>query len=189
MRRILLIIILIGIWNYSSSQSSYFPLKKGMKLTYAYGKEIYGGTPYENNTVEIEILNDTKIIDGKEYFISKNTSGSMEGDKTVIKSYFRFGNDGSLISKSDENTEELVVMQKTPTVGYTSPSQGGGTSKVIDLNATIKTPIKTYTNCLIIEFNENQTITRAYYQKDIGMVATTIVSDGSEKIFIYLISE
>jgi hypothetical protein len=31
--------------------------------------------------------------------------------------------------------------------------------------------------------------TRVYYQKNIGMVATTMIMDGSEKIFIYLLSK
>jgi hypothetical protein len=189
MKKLLMIIVLIAFWSYSNGQSSYFPAKKGTNWTYAFGKEIYGGTPYENYTSEIKILDATEVIDGKEYFVSETSMGGKEGDKTVIKTYFRFGNDGSLISKIDKDKKEFVSMNKSPKVGDIYTSQQGGTSKVVDLNATIKTPITTYTNCLMIEINESQTISRAYYQKNTGMIATTMIMDGKEKIFIYLVSE
>lgn len=189
MKKLLIIIVLIGIWNYSNGQSSYFPVEKGMSWTYAYGAEIYGGTPYEDYTCDVTILDSNEVFDGKEYYISEASMGSGEGDNTEIRTYFRIGNDGSLISKVDEKTEEFVSMSKTPKVGDVYGSQQGGSTKVLDLDATIKTPTTTYTDCLLMEISDDQTTTRVYYQKNIGMVATTLVAEGSEKLFIYLVSE
>ena len=73
-----------------------------------------------------------------------------------------------------------------PKVGDTYSSQNNGTSKVVDLNATIKTPISTYTDCLAIEIVENQKTFKTYYKENIGLVATTTFKDGKEVIFIYL---
>jgi len=64
-----------------------------------------------------------------------------------------------------------------------------GSSKVLDLNATITTPTTTHSNCLMVEVAASESTTRVYYQKNIGMVATTMIMDGSEKIFIYLLSK
>ena len=77
-------------------------------------------------------------------------------------------------------------MNTVPKLGDTYSSQNNGMTKVVDLDGTIKTPISIYTDCLIIETTENQTIYRTYYKKNIGMIATTIVKDKKEMIFIYL---
>ena len=77
-------------------------------------------------------------------------------------------------------------MNTVPKVGDTYSSQNNGITKITDLNATIKTPISTYNDCLVLETNENQTITRTYYKRNIGIIATTLVKDGKEMIFIYL---
>ena len=81
------------VWNYTEAQTSYFPVEKGSKWTYAYGKEIYGGTPYEDYKFEVEILENEETIDGKEYFVSKGKMVGGKGDDVVVTSYFRFGND------------------------------------------------------------------------------------------------
>jgi hypothetical protein len=189
MKRLFFIIALFGFWNYAKGQSNYFPINEGKNLTYAFGKEIYGGTPYEGYRFQVSILDAKEEIDGKEYFISETSTGSESGEKTIIRSYLRFGDDGSVISKVSKDSSEQLVLQKNPKIGDSYASQQAGTAKVLDLNATIKTPIMTYTNCLMIETEENQTISRVYYQENIGMVAATTFTDGSEKIFIYLISE
>ncbi|NRB61721.1 MAG: hypothetical protein HRU40_01600 [Saprospiraceae bacterium] len=185
----ILIIALVLIWNYSNGQSDYFPVEKGKTWTYAFGAEIYKGTPYENYQSEVKILEDTETINGTTYFIAQNATGDPKGNKTTLISYFRFSDDGSLISKNSKNSEELIIMKKTPQVGDTYRSQNGGTSKVIDTNATLKTPESTYDNCLMLEIKEEQSTLRSYYQKNIGMIATTIIQNNTEKIFIYLISE
>ena len=187
MRILFSMIVFCVVLNASFAQSDYFPVDKGTEWTYAFGAEIYAGTPYEDYISEVKILDVSETIDGKEYFVSETSMGSADGDKTVIQSYFRFGDDGSLRTKVDKNSKELVSLNKTPKIGDTHASQQGGTSKVVDLNASIKTPLKTYNNCLVVEINENQTITRAYYQKDLGMVATTMLIEGSEKIFMYMV--
>ena len=181
-----LIAVLILIGTYSNAQSSYFPLTPGTTLSYAFGSEIYGGTPYENYKSEVTIAETTETIDGKEYFISENRTGNTKGDQTVIRTYFRYRTDGSLVSKTDKTTEEIVVMNSTPKVGDTHSSQNNGITKVIDLKGTIKTPISTYSDCLVIEIIENQTTLRSYYKKNIGMIATTMVKDEKEMFFIYL---
>jgi len=184
-----LIAILILIWNYSNAQSSYFPLTKGTTLSYAFGSEIYGGTPYENYKCEVTILENTETIDGKEYFVSESITGTNKDNQTIITSYFRYRTDGTLISKATKNSEEIVVMNTVQKVGDTYSSQNNGITKVIDLSATIKTPVSTYSDCLVLETNENQTITRIYYKRNIGMIATTLIKDDKEMIFIYLEKE
>lgn len=188
MRVIFAVIVLSVALNFSFAQLDYFPVDKGTQWTYAFGTDLYGGTPFENYTSEIRILDAVETIDGTEYFVSESATGNSDSEKTVIRSYFRFADDGSLISKVDKNAPEVVSMKKNPKVGDTYPSQQGGTSKVVDLNASIATPVKTYNNCLMIEIEENQTTSRAYYQKNVGMVATTIIADGTEKLFIYLLN-
>lgn len=189
MKALLMTITLMAVWTYSNGQSKFFPLTKGTTWVYSFGKEIYGGTPYEYYTNKVKILDITETIGGIEYFVSETSTGSGNDNRTTITTYFRFGKDGSIISKSDKTAKELVAMKKDPNVGDTYESRQGGTSKVINLNASIKTENKTYTGCLLIETIENQTIFRTYYQKHIGMVATTIVSDGKERIFTYLVSK
>ncbi|WP_027420675.1 hypothetical protein [Crocinitomix catalasitica] len=184
-----LIITLILICNYSNGQSSYFPLEKGTTLVYTYGEALYKGTPYENYTTEVKVLDNTETINGIKYFVSESSTGDSKDNRTVILSYYRFGKDGSLITKSSKNGEEVIAMKETPKVGDTYPSQRGGTSKVTDLNATFTTPVSTYNNCLVIETIEGQTTYRAYFKKNIGMVATTIIQDNTEKVFICLQSE
>jgi len=189
MKKLLMITVLIVLCGYSKGQHSYFPVEKGMSMTYAFGSEIYKGTPYETYQSTVKILEETETIEGKEYFVSESSTGNKESDPTVITSYCRFGSDGSLFSKANKTANEILVLKKTPKVGDKNTSQQGGTSEVVDLNATIKTPTDTYSECLMIEVKENETLSRMYYQKNTGMVATTMVIEGNEKIFIYLLSK
>ena len=189
MKKLLIIMISMVVWNYTEAQTSYFPVEKGSKWTYAYGKEIYGGTPYEDYKFEVEILENEETIDGKEYFVSKGKMVGGKGDDVVVTSYFRFVNDGSIITRQDKATEEIVQFSNEPKVGDKFGSQQDGSSKVLDLNATITTPTTTHSNCLMVEVAASESTTRVYYQKNIGMVATTMIMDGSEKIFIYLLSK
>lgn len=189
MKTLLFCLLLLGLCNNLHAQSDYFPVEIGASWKYAFGAELYAGTPYEHYSTYVEILDASETIDGKDYFVSKTSMGSGDSDMTVIQTYFRYGKDGALIAKAGKDKPEIISMNQTPKVGDTHASQQGGTSKVIDLNASIKTPTKTYTNCLLLEIRENNTVSRAYYEKNKGMVATTIMAEGSEKIFMYLVSE
>lgn len=187
-----MILVLIAIWNFSNAQSSYFPLNKGAVFTYAYGSELYQGA-YDDKRIKVSILSTTKIIDGKEYFISETSTGSDKSYSTLTTSYVRIGTDGSILATQDVGEQEYTTIQASPKVGNTWPSKNGKLTcitRVVNLDGTIKTANKTFTNCLVLEQKtEDGRTMKSYFKEDLGMVATTIIMDGSEKIFIYLVSE
>lgn len=192
MKKSLLILALIVAWSYTRGQSSYFPLEKGKTLTYAYGSELYQGE-YQDIRMKVTILPTTEVMNGKEYFISETSSGSGGNYTVHATSYVRMGKDGSIIGMQDKAGEESTVIQASPTIGSTWSSRDGQrtyTATVTDLSGTITTATEAYSNCLVVEqATEDGIITRSYFKKGVGMVATTVIKDGSEKIFIYLVSE
>ena len=192
MRRLFLIFVLISICNFSNAQSNYFPLEKGATFTYAYGSELYQGA-YDDKRFKVKILNTTKMIDGKEYFISETSSGSGDNYALIATSYMRAGKDGSIYSLPDEDGEEYITIPAALKIGKTWTTTNGEvtyTTRVADLNGTIKTATKSYSNCLVVEQkDQNGMLTRTYSQEGVGMVATTLIKEGSEQIFIYLVTE
>jgi hypothetical protein len=190
MKRLFLIFVLISICNFSNAQSNYFPLEKGATFTYAYGSELYQGA-YDDKRFKVKILNTTKVIDGKEYFISETSSGSGDNYALIATSYMRAGKDGSILTLQDE--EEYITVPAVPKIGKTWTTTNGEvtyTTRVADLNGTINTATKTYSNCLVLEQkDQNGMLTRTYSQEGVGMVATTLLKDGSEQIFFYLVNE
>ncbi|MEM6829787.1 MAG: hypothetical protein AAF551_04675 [Bacteroidota bacterium] len=191
MKKLSILLLLTGIWNCSFGQSSYFPIKKGTTLTYAYSDELYKGQSVDVSQLKmtVKVLNETQSINGKDYFVSETSTGGLAPD---FKSYIRIGNDGSILSMEEGETEESLMMKKSPTVGdswITNKKAGESKNKVVGLDGTIKTPAGTYTNCLVLEIFENGTMSKGYFKENLGMVAVSVMMGGSEKLFVYLVDE
>ena len=188
MKNLTLILAFIGIWNSVVAQNDYFPLKKGTKITYAYSEEMYSGQNIDVSKLKmtIKVLDETKVIDGNNYMISETSMGAMAGN---IKTFLRIDESGAIVGKQGEEGKESILMKKELEVGDSWETNRGGavsTNKVIDLAGTIKTPLKTYTDCLVVEGNDSRSVTKAYFKKGIGMVAIVIVAGDAEKLFVYL---
>lgn len=192
MNRLSTILVLLATLNFVNGQSSYFPFEKGSSFTYAYGSELYQGT-YDHMRIKVETLNNTKMIDGKEYFITETSTGSDDNFSKISTSYVRTAKDGSVFTIQAEGEKEYLSIQAMPKVGDKWASKNGKistTTLVTETNGNIKTDNKTYTDCLVLEQkSEDGTVTKSYFQKNVGMVATTLVVEGSEKIFIHLVNE
>lgn len=192
MKKLLMILTMIVIWNFSNGQSIYYPINKETTLTYAYGSDLYNGA-YDNVRLKVMTLNSTEVIDGKEYYISETSSGSDGKYTPMMTSYVRVGKDGSVLVRQEGDDDEYIFIQTSSKVDDTWPSRNGtlaSTTRVTSLDGIIKTDTKTYTDCLVLEQKtEDGRIMQSYFVKDLGMVASTITMDGSEKIFIYLINE
>lgn len=189
MKKLSLLLALFGIWNYSLGQSSYFPLKKGTTMTYAYGKELYQGQNVDISQLRmtVKILEETKVINGNEYFISETSAGTP---MPATKAFLRVNDQGAIVGIEDGATEESVMIKQPLEVGDSWTTSKGGmtsTSEVVALNGSIETPAETFTNCLVVASSENGTQTKAYFKEDVGMVAIQVVMGGSEKLFVYLI--
>lgn len=192
MKKIVTILVFIAICKFSNGQSNYYPIEKGATFTYAYGNELYDGS-YSKMRSQISILNTTKIIDGKEYFMFETSSGSEDNYSVIASSYARVGEDGSIFALEKEGNQEYLTLKTPLKLGATWSSKSGqltSTIKVINLDGTIKTANTTYANCLVVEQKtEDERIMRSYFKEGIGMVATTMIVDDSEKVFIYLVNE
>ena len=187
MKNLLVILICLSAWTYSSAQSSYFPVEPGKKWTYAFGKDIYGGTPYENYITEVAIQRDKEIIDGKSYYVLTSSSGLETSENSAIKTYVGFSDDGAILSKVEGTDKFYTTMNSNPKVGDEFLSPTGGTSKVISLNASITSPTDSYDDCLLIEMADSDLVMRSYYKKGVGLVVHCMVVEGTEKIFSYLL--
>jgi len=191
MKYLLALLTLIIVSYRVSGQSAYYPLKEGSSHTYAYGSQLYDGA-YDDKRVKVKILNDSKTLDGNVYFVSETSMGSNGNYRIYATSYLRIDGKGSIMMKQNLNHKEVMMIPSAPKVGTSWSAEINNvahTNTVVDLNGSIKTKQTTYNNCLVLEQKANEGIvTRSYYKKGVGMVATTMLADYSEKIFIYLIN-
>ena len=188
MNKLIASLLLLGIANFSIAQSSYFPIKKGSIMTYAYSKELYQGQNFDVSQLKmtVTISTETKNIDGMEYFISTTSTGGLSPNFT---SYFRIDSDGAIWAISEEGKQESIMMNKNPKVGDTWTTSKGSfksTSKVIDLSGSITTPTGSYSDCMVVESTENGATSKAYFHPGTGMVAVAVSMGGSDKLFVYL---
>lgn len=190
MKKLYFLLIFITLSTFTVGQSDYFPIEQGSVYTYAYSKALYEGQNFDvsNLSMTVEVLDETKVIDGKEYYVSQ-TSTSFTSPQ---KAYMRVAGDGSIYVIQEEGGEEAVMMSNSPAVGDTWDTYKGSgkvEGKVIALDGTVKTPITTYTGCLVLEYTENGATSRGYFYPGKGMVAVTVLIEGKEMLFVYLISE
>lgn len=191
MKKLFIVLLLVKFCHYSFGQSSYYPLKKGETLTYAYGKELYQGQNIDvsQRRMTVKILDEPQAINGKDYFVVETTSNGVATD---VKSYLRVGGDGAILGIQEGETQESIIMKKSPAVGDTWVTNRGGiqsTSSILELDGTIKTPAKTFENCLVLESVQNGSTTKGYFQRGLGMVAITMIVGDLEKLFIYMVNE
>ena len=138
----------------------------------------------------MKVKESTHKINGKDYIVFSNSYGSNGGFKFVNDSYVRVGEEGDIFMLNENKIGESISMKKEIKLGDSWPSNKGGvttTLTVVALDGEINTPHKTYSNCLVLEGQERDMITRSFFQENIGMVATTLEMEGEEKVFIYLI--
>jgi hypothetical protein len=169
-------------------QNPYYPLEKGQVQIFKYGDDFLSSP---DQKAKIEILNDMKKIEGKEYFMNQS-SLSTGGDYNIMQTvYVRDGNNGSIFGIIDLNnpTESVMFPERPWKVGTSWTSESMGMSSIgtiISLNGSIVTPEKTFTGCLVIEYQLGETKTLSYFQKDVGMVAVSMSIEGEDKLVQYL---
>lgn len=191
---LLLTIFLTGFINLSYAQSEYLMMEKGKVFKYKYGNVYSAGQVNEDMIVKIDVLNTTKMIGGKEYLTVQSSTGSDGNFSVIMTSYTRFANDGTVYTILEDEMDKETVMLKAPLkVGdfWEDKGYGGETSskKILGFNGSITTPTATYSDCLVLETKENGALSKSYFKKNVGMVATTVTVGGTEKIFIYLLED
>lgn len=190
MKNMLVLCTLVLLWNTSHAQADYFPIEKGQTLTYAYGKELYQGA-YDKMRIKVRVLDEEKTIEGEEYFVSETSTGSGDQYSVISTMFIRISDKGDVIVREKADAEESVMLKAFPTAGdtWTGISNNLLTKmKVVDEKGSITTAGKTFDNCLVVEqLSENGTTMRSYFKKGKGIVATSVITEGSEKVFIYLV--
>jgi len=173
-----------------ATQNAYYPLEKGKVWIYDYEPMFSNNSDQQSR---IEVLEETKSIDGKEYMIIQTSMGTAKNFDVIQKSYVRYGDNGSVMAMDENSGKESMVFPGQPlTVGKTwTVIQAGNeaTAKIIEDNVVLNTSGKTFKDCLVIESTQNNTKVRSYVKKNIGMVAIGIFMDGEEKIMQYLVDE
>lgn len=192
MKKLVVFVLLLGVWKCSIAQSTYFPLEKGSTFSYSYGKDLYEGRNINVDEMKmtVQVLNNNKVINGKEYFVVETSAGGKS--PTVFTTYVRVAEDGTVYTIYEEGSSEYMSLTASPKIGDTFTSENGGytkTAKVIALDGKITTPTDTYSDCLVMESTDGVTVTRSYSVKNRGMVATTVIMEGEEKVFVYLVND
>ncbi|MEL6562709.1 MAG: hypothetical protein AAFQ94_31360 [Bacteroidota bacterium] len=191
---LLLIMCLTGVFSLSYAQSEYLMMEKGKVFKYKYGN-VYGpGLVDEGTILKVEVLNATKTIEGKEYLTVQSSTGSDGNFSVDLTSYTRVSGNGSVYTRlEDEINKETVMLRAPLKVGDSWEEKGFGgetaSKKIIGFDGSITTPTATYSDCLVLETQQNGTQSKSYFKKNIGMVATTVTMGGEEKLFIYLLED
>jgi hypothetical protein len=188
MKNLTLLSLLIGFCASVYAQHPYYPLKKGAVYTYAYSKTFYEGQGIDVSKMNMHVktLNETKAVNGNTYMITETSTG-MGTD--ALRSYIRQKPDGSVAGMTEGEKTESIFLPASPSKGDTwTSSTGGAKAKVtiIDLDGSIRTPLKDYTGCLVMESSQDGMATRSYFQKGVGLVAISMVIGGDEKLFVFL---
>lgn len=171
------------------SQSSFFPLDPGKVYTLKYSETF--NDKDEDQMLKTEVLSETEQINGKEYAVVE-TSYGPDGNYTVVSLiYMRTSEDGSIVTlNTKDQSKEQLFLSYPLEVGKTWENVTetySTTIKIVDLNGSITTPNKTYTNCLVLESIMGSTKTRSYMKKDMGTIATTVFVDNEEKLMVYTV--
>lgn len=167
----------------SSNGNSYYPLKAGSSWTYGYTSEFEAVDSGTSFTVRIK--DEGYEHNGKKYLSSLQEYKSPDGKVSNITTmYARIDSEGNVYSFMPKVTEEEVMtMPADIKVGETWSAVNGVTTKLIATDGSIETPVKTYTDCLVItSIIDEEEGTTTYLAKGIGMVA--IEMDG--KLMSYL---
>lgn len=188
---LLIFCINITLGNVIFCQNEYYPLEKGKTYTYSYTSTF---SDDDGQRAKVEILDDLVEINGKRYYVYKSLYGKGEDYHPLQTIYLRNGENGSIVAKSQlEDVEEAILFPEKPwnsDKSWTTTTMGSTTvSTIISLDAKVETPIKTYKDCMLVEFDLGESKTRSYYQKGKGMVAVTMLFEGQEKLLQYIVNE
>ncbi|WP_338766139.1 hypothetical protein WAF17_03180 [Bernardetia sp. ABR2-2B] len=163
-----------------SSESEYFPIKEGNSWTHATTKSEYA----EAKEYTTKVLDEGYTKNGKDYLTIKQT---YKDGTELSTTYARTDDEGNIYSISpyiEKGEKEFLALPADIDMGKTWTVFEGMNYKVTSMDATVETPTKKYTDCLLIETvdEDGKTTMKNYYLKGIGSVAVSM--DG--KLNIYL---
>jgi len=171
-----------------NAQNPYYPLEKGKVWTYEYEEMFSNGS---DQMSKIEVLKETKTINGKEYMIMQTSMGSGDNFNVIQTSYTRYGDNGAIYAINEGTNEEGLVFPGLPiSEGKSwSVTQSGFevTSKIVDMNGSVETSNNSFSDCIVIESQQQNTKARSYVKKGVGMVAIGVFMNGEEKIMQSLV--
>ncbi len=167
-----------------SDGNEYFPIKPGFTWTYGYTAEFQAGM--KNPTYTLEVTDEGYEKNGEAYLSMKQKSfGDDDQAKVDMTMYARVDDDGNMYSFIPQIMEkEGLAMPSDLSEGKSWEVSKVGKATVLDMNGSVKTPAKSYDDCLVVETDlGGGSKMVSYYVKGIGSVATEM--DG--KLMIYLV--
>lgn len=169
-------------------QNVYYPIEKGEVWIYNYSEDFISSSGSKSR---IEILTRTENIHGKEYFLMQTSIGDGEEYEILQTSYLRNGSNGQVLGLTNpEMGEEQLLLAAAPLIeGKTWNAKSDGQisiSTVVGTDENLITPTKSYKNCLVIETEMGDAKIRSYFQKDIGLIASSLMLPDGEKLMQYL---
>ena len=168
--------------NQAFAQSEYFPLSTGQVSYLRYSDDFNNGDA--SLQMKMKVLEETKTIDGKEYFVLENSYGSGYDLSVISTSYMREAGDGKVVGMWEENPEEQVFLQKPYRVGNSWDIINMGvasTSTIVDVSGAIAG----FSGCLVLEVDSDGTVVRSYFKEDVGLVAMSMMIEGKETLMVY----
>lgn len=154
--------------------SDYFPLTKGSSWRYlGYGNEY---ASFNRKVVFVE-GNKAQVIEDNGGTVSASVYTFSEDEITRI--FFQGEEYQETNFLNEEPNENLIVLKKPISVG-TKWEVENGTREIVDVNATVDTPIGEFTNCIKVEISYEHSTLHEYFKDGIGMVKRVFNSEGVE---------
>ncbi len=180
--RILLATLFVAVFTMSSVVAQdYFPIKKGASWQYEY----YGDFNQSGEAhFKVEVMDDMREVNGQSYFQIRSESFTKKGAESgfSVTSYVRKAADGTILGFNEKlSDEEFIFLPNSLEVGQNWDSEGSKV-EIVDLNASIKTPEKTYTDCMVLKMDTGDSSMLSYYKKGVGLVAM----EAQGKLMAYL---
>lgn len=79
------------------------------------------------------------------------------------------------------SSNESIIILKAPLQVGTKWTEPNGTREIVDLNATVSTPLGAYTQCIKVKISNEHSTLYEYFKKDVGMVKREFIS-GDTKV-------
>ncbi|MBS3995080.1 MAG: hypothetical protein KGZ33_04740 [Alkaliphilus sp.] len=156
------------------SLSDYFPLTKGSSWKYLGDGNEYAS--FNRKVVFVE-GNKAQIIEDNGGTVSASVYTFSEDEITRI--FFQGEEYQETNFLNEEPNENLIVLKKPISVG-TKWEVENGTREIVDVNATVDTPIGEFTNCIKVEISNEHSTLHEYFKDGIGMVKRVFISEGVE---------
>ncbi|MEQ8358839.1 MAG: hypothetical protein RH860_05075 [Cytophagales bacterium] len=173
------------------AQNDYYPLKKGKTWIYQYSDDFISAS---GNQSRIKILEEQEIIEGKRYYVLQTSIGDENQFDVLQTSYLRNGENGLVygLANAKMAKEHILIAEHPLEIGktWTAEADGQKSSSVISgTNEKLITPEKTFNHCLVIETEMGDARIRSYFQKGVGLVASTLILPEGEKLMQYLVNQ